>query len=114
MRIVILAGGSGSRLWPMSRSSIPKQFCKLTSNKTMLEETLDRFNNFPEDKKFISKFVPKTFGNGLDKFLSKNDEFSLFNSLNDFLKEEFNIENIEIIDDEKTNAIPTKPKIIME
>ncbi len=54
MRVVILAGGSGSRLWPMSREDMPKQFCKLTSDKTMLEETLDRFRDFPDDKKFIA------------------------------------------------------------
>ena len=54
MRIVILAGGSGSRLWPMSRSDVPKQFCKLTSDKTMLEEALARFKNYPEEKKFIA------------------------------------------------------------
>ncbi len=54
MRVVILAGGSGSRLWPMSRSDVPKQFCKLTSDKTMLEEALDRFKDYPEDKKFIA------------------------------------------------------------
>ncbi len=54
MRVVILAGGSGSRLWPMSRSDVPKQFCKLTSDKTMLEETLDRFKDYPEEKKFIA------------------------------------------------------------
>jgi len=54
MRIVILAGGSGSRLWPMSRSDVPKQFCKLTSDKTMLEEALDRFKDYPAEKKFIA------------------------------------------------------------
>ncbi len=54
MKIVILAGGSGSRLWPMSRSDIPKQFCRLTSEKTMLEETLDRFKDYPANKKFIA------------------------------------------------------------
>jgi len=54
MRVVILAGGSGSRLWPMSRSDVPKQFCKLMSDKTMLEETLDRFKDYPTEKKFIA------------------------------------------------------------
>ena len=54
MRVIILAGGSGSRLWPMSRSDVPKQFCKLTSDKTMLEETLNRFKDYPAEKKFIA------------------------------------------------------------
>ena len=39
---VILAGGKGERFWPVSRASRPKQFLKLTSDKTMLEETIDR------------------------------------------------------------------------
>jgi mannose-1-phosphate guanylyltransferase/mannose-6-phosphate isomerase len=36
---VILSGGSGTRLWPVSRKSFPKQFWPLISNKTMLVET---------------------------------------------------------------------------
>jgi mannose-1-phosphate guanylyltransferase/mannose-6-phosphate isomerase len=39
---VVLAGGVGTRLWPVSRKSIPKQFTALHSDKTMLQETLDR------------------------------------------------------------------------
>lgn len=54
MRIVILAGGGGSRMWPMSRKNRPKQFCQLISEKTMLEETVDRFSKYPKDKVFIS------------------------------------------------------------
>ena len=36
---VILSGGSGSRLWPVSRSCFPKQFWPLLSDKTLLQET---------------------------------------------------------------------------
>ncbi len=39
---VILAGGKGERFWPLSRASHPKQFLKLTSSRTMLEETIHR------------------------------------------------------------------------
>lgn len=42
MKIVILAGGAGSRLWPMSTESKPKQFQKLVTDKTMLQDTLER------------------------------------------------------------------------
>ncbi|MFO7807445.1 MAG: sugar phosphate nucleotidyltransferase [Candidatus Moraniibacteriota bacterium] len=54
MRIVILAGGGGTRLWPISREDKPKQFCKLTSDKTMIEETLQRFENWPKEKIYIA------------------------------------------------------------
>ena len=39
---VILAGGRGERFWPLSRVDKPKQFLRLTSDKTMLEETIER------------------------------------------------------------------------
>ncbi len=39
---VIMAGGTGSRLWPMSRALHPKQFLKLTSSYSMLQETVNR------------------------------------------------------------------------
>lgn len=45
---VILAGGSGTRLWPLSRSSLPKQFLPLVSSRTMLQETILRLNVIPQ------------------------------------------------------------------
>jgi mannose-1-phosphate guanylyltransferase/mannose-6-phosphate isomerase len=39
---VILCGGSGTRLWPLSRSHLPKQFLPLVSERTMLQETVTR------------------------------------------------------------------------
>ncbi|HFO8652355.1 TPA: mannose-1-phosphate guanylyltransferase, partial [Escherichia coli] len=39
---VVMAGGSGTRLWPLSRTLYPKQFLSLTSRLTMLQETLRR------------------------------------------------------------------------
>ncbi|MFT8642762.1 MAG: mannose-1-phosphate guanylyltransferase/mannose-6-phosphate isomerase [Acetobacter orientalis] len=39
---VILSGGSGSRLWPVSRSCFPKQFWPLLSDKTLVQETAMR------------------------------------------------------------------------
>lgn len=39
---VILCGGSGTRLWPLSRESFPKQFVPLIQGKSLLELTLDR------------------------------------------------------------------------
>lgn len=42
---IIMAGGSGSRLWPLSRTLYPKQFLSLTSSNTMLQETIYRLND---------------------------------------------------------------------
>lgn len=39
---VILAGGTGTRLWPLSRTSLPKQFLPLNSDYTLFQETLLR------------------------------------------------------------------------
>lgn len=39
VRPVILSGGSGSRLWPLSRSGFPKQFQRLTASMSMIQET---------------------------------------------------------------------------
>lgn len=39
---IVLAGGTGSRLWPKSRAALPKQFLALTSDKTMLQDTILR------------------------------------------------------------------------
>lgn len=39
---VILSGGAGTRLWPVSRQAFPKQFLPLVSGRTMLQETMAR------------------------------------------------------------------------
>jgi mannose-1-phosphate guanylyltransferase len=48
MKIIIFAGGIGSRLWPMSRKNSPKQFEKIFGNKSTLQETVERL--FPQFK----------------------------------------------------------------
>ena len=54
---LILCGGSGSRLWPLSRESYPKQYLALTgdSSKTLLQQTLERLRGIKnlEDPIFI-------------------------------------------------------------
>jgi mannose-1-phosphate guanylyltransferase/mannose-6-phosphate isomerase len=46
---VILSGGSGTRLWPLSREAYPKQFLPLTSEHTMLQETVRRLEGLEEE-----------------------------------------------------------------
>ncbi|WP_234249743.1 mannose-1-phosphate guanylyltransferase/mannose-6-phosphate isomerase [Billgrantia desiderata] len=44
---VIMAGGTGSRLWPLSRQLNPKQFLPLTDDRSMLQATLGRLEGIP-------------------------------------------------------------------
>ncbi|MER5086981.1 sugar phosphate nucleotidyltransferase, partial [Enterobacter vonholyi] len=41
---IIMAGGSGSRLWPLSRLTYPKQFLTLEGEQTMLQQTISRLS----------------------------------------------------------------------
>jgi mannose-1-phosphate guanylyltransferase/mannose-6-phosphate isomerase len=43
VKIVILAGGSGTRLWPLSRDAFPKQFLKIDDEWSLLQKTILRF-----------------------------------------------------------------------
>ncbi|MFA6528815.1 MAG: sugar phosphate nucleotidyltransferase [Candidatus Gracilibacteria bacterium] len=69
MKAVILAGGAGTRLWPLSTEEKPKQFHALTSNKTLLQEAANRLGFLkPQDiyiatnakyLKYIREQLPK-------------------------------------------------------
>lgn len=48
MITVIIAGGSGTRLWPLSTSSNPKQLLRLTTEKTMVQSTYERVSPMSE------------------------------------------------------------------
>jgi len=60
---VVMAGGSGTRLWPLSRQLFPKQFHALTGETTLLQETLARLGGLEtgapivicnEDQRFLA------------------------------------------------------------
>ncbi len=44
MYCIILCGGSGTRLWPLSRKNFPKPFLKLYSDKSLIQETFERMS----------------------------------------------------------------------
>lgn len=72
MKCIVLAGGKGDRLWPLSRKSYPKQFIKLQKDHSMFQETIAR--NIP----FCDEFVIVT--NKEYRFLVEN-QLSVFQGL---------------------------------
>lgn len=90
----------------------------LVSTKDFKKIIPQLINEFPEDKKFIEKFVPKTLGEGLSKYLSKNDEKKLILSILDFIKKEFGglveIKSVEDLNSNIMGLIPGRPKVLIE
>lgn len=72
MKCIVLAGGRGDRLWPLSRKSYPKQFIKLQKTHSMFQETIAR--NLP----FCDEFVIVT--NKEYQFIIDN-QLSVFHGL---------------------------------
>lgn len=58
---VIMAGGGGTRFWPLSRREMPKQLLNLTGKDTMVNETIDRIaKNVPRENIYIVTNVTQT------------------------------------------------------
>ncbi len=54
MKAIILAGGQGTRFWPLSSKELPKQFLNLYGDETMLQQTYNRFRSWlPAEKVFV-------------------------------------------------------------
>ena len=69
MYIVILAGGSGTRFWPLSREAAPKQLLTLTGKKTMIQQTVTRFGpSLPIKKIYV--ITNKKYAFDIDRQLS--------------------------------------------
>ena len=80
LKNIILCGGSGTRLWPLSRKLMPKQFLKLFNNKSLFQLTLER------NKKLTDKFVVLS---NIDQYFIALDQLEEINNLNiPFLLEE--------------------------
>jgi len=51
---IILCGGNGTRLWPVSRTLMPKQFVKFFNNKSLFQLTVERNQNFCDTQYIVS------------------------------------------------------------
>ncbi|MGI9334476.1 MAG: mannose-1-phosphate guanylyltransferase, partial [Gammaproteobacteria bacterium] len=66
---VVLAGGSGTRLWPLSREDYPKQLLRLTGSNTLLQETLTRLAGLEDRNPRLEVTSPVLVCNEEHRFL---------------------------------------------
>lgn len=66
---VILSGGSGTRLWPYSRETYPKQFLPLAGERTLLQRTVLRTNEVGNEQTRIVTLAPIVVCNESHRFL---------------------------------------------
>ena len=73
--VLIMAGGIGERLWPLSREDKPKQFLNIIENKSLIEQTIDRSLKITnEEHIFIitGKRYEKSFAKYIPNFKKEN------------------------------------------
>src|SRR3989339_2009993 len=95
--LVILCGGTGPRLWPLSTTSNPKQFLSILSDKSLLEQTLRRLlhvapreniyivtsnRNINHIKKIANNFIPQN--QVIIEPDKKNTALAIYYTLNQF------------------------------
>ncbi len=78
---VILSGGAGSRLWPVSREAAPKPFMKLADGRSLLQKTMERALALPDVAQVITvtnkEYHAKTVSEYADANLSGNFAYIL-------------------------------------
>lgn len=64
MKCLILAGGSGDSLWPLSRKNYPKQFMNIKEGRSLLQETVVRNMPFCDEFIIVTKESYRNIVNG--------------------------------------------------
>lgn len=72
MKVVILAGGGGTRLFPLSRENYPKQFLKIGADKSLLTQTIKRYLRITGPENIII-VTNKSYISHIEKELSENN-----------------------------------------
>ncbi|HEX7638713.1 MAG TPA: sugar phosphate nucleotidyltransferase, partial [Burkholderiaceae bacterium] len=65
---VIMAGGSGTRLWPLSRAGFPKQFLALAGDESLFQQAVERLQGLAAAD--IAVKAPLVVGNAEHRFLA--------------------------------------------
>ena len=91
---VILSGGSGTRLWPLSREGHPKPFIKLNDGETLLEKTYRRISTLKNIPRLNDKPLVLTVTNREYYFLCKDE------------LEKTNVESVFLLEPESRNTAP--------
>jgi mannose-1-phosphate guanylyltransferase len=95
MTNIILCGGSGTRLWPISRTLMPKQFVKLFNNKSLFQLTVER-NSKVCDSQYIVSNTEQYFLalDQLEEMIKKDTKVSFDSSNMDNLNNKYLLEPI--------------------
>ena len=84
---VILSGGSGSRLWPMSRAMFPKQLLSMISEQTLLQETVSRLNGLEQQSVDTELADPLVVCNEAHRFFVAEQLLELGKTTSDIILE---------------------------
>lgn len=76
MHSIILCGGSGTRLWPLSRKNFPKQFLNLYSDKSLLQETFLRARKIMPAKNIVFVTNKKNYFNAVNQIKEIEKDFN--------------------------------------
>ena len=84
---VILSGGSGSRLWPMSRAMYPKQLLPMVSEQTLLQDTVNRLDGLEEQTPNTKLVDPIVVCNEAHRFFVAEQLLELDKTTSDIILE---------------------------